>query len=174
MKAMKRIIALALACAALASLLSGCGGKKLEAGDYSGSVRFDHAAEIEVPGWGSEKEKKTVEQWGGDITITIDEEGMIWNIQVVQAEGMELCLNAMMWPAYGGKFLNSISGTYTCEDIMKIKVDTESDGFPVLTGDCGGIHLADGQTMTLVNDYEPSCALVLLAIQDIITANGLN
>ena len=53
MKALKRSTAMVLAvCIAMVGLLSGCGGKKVEAGDYSGSVRFDHTTEISVPGLG--------------------------------------------------------------------------------------------------------------------------
>lgn len=175
MKAMKCVIALVLACAALAGLLSGCGGKKLEAGDYSGSVRFDHTAEISVPAMGGGAPgSETVDKWGGDVIITIDEDGIIWNIQANQPEDARLFPSPMAWTVFGGKFLSSITGTYTCADIMKIKVDVESDGFPVLTGDCGGIHLAEGQSMTLLNDHEVACALILLAMQDAITANGLN
>lgn len=175
MKTWKRIIALILACAALTSLLSGCGGKKLEAGDYSGSVRFDHTAEIAVPAMGGGAPgSETVDKWGGDVIITIDEDGIIWNIQANQPEDARLFPSPMAWTVFGGKFLSSITGIYSCADIMEIKVDVESDGFPVLTGDCGGIHLAAGQSMTLLNDHEVACALILLAMQDAITANGLN
>ena len=68
--------------------------------------------------------------------------------------------------------LNSIIGTYSCADIMEITVDTEEDGFPVLTGDCGGIHLA-GKEMTLLNDQEATCAMIILAMQKAITENDL-
>ena len=81
--------------------------------------------------------------------------------------------NAMAWTVFGGKFISSITGIYSCEDIMAVKIDTEADGFPVLTGDCGGIHLAD-KDMTLLNDHEAACALIILAIQNAITANGLD
>ncbi len=55
---------------------------------------------------------------------------------------------------------------------MEITVDTEEDGFPVLTGDCGGIHLADKE-MTLLNNQEVACALIILAMQQAITENNL-
>ena len=175
MKALKRSAAMVLAvCIAMVGLLSGCGGKKVEAGDYSGSVRFDHTTEISVPGLGGGAPgSETVDKWGGDVIITIDEDGIIWNIQANQPEDARLFPSPMAWTVFGGKFLSSITGIYSCADIMKIKVDVESDGFPVLTGNCSGIHLADGQSMTLLNDHEVACALILLAMQDAITTNGL-
>lgn len=161
MKASKRILALALACTALLCLLCGCGGKQIEAGDYSGSVRYDHTAEISVPAMGGgEPGSETVDKWGADVTITVDEEGIIWNVQANQPEDARLFPSPMAWTVFGGKFLSSITGVYSCADIMQIKVDTEEDGFPVLTGDCSGIHLAEGQSMTLLNDHEVACALI--------------
>lgn len=153
--------------------LTGC-GKKIKAGDYTGSVAFDHTAEVEVaamgPGGGG---VQTIDKWGANVTITVDEDGIIWNVVAEAPEGATMTPSYMAWTVFGGKFLSSITGIYSCADIMAIKVDTEADGFPVLTGDCSGIHLAD-KDMTLLNDHEVACALIILAIQDAIVSNGLN
>ena len=107
-----------------------------------------------------------------DVVITVDEDGIIWNITPTEPEGYKGFANFMTWTVYGGKFISSITGVYSCADIMKITVDTEEDGFPVLTGDCGGIHLADKE-MTLLNNQEVACALIILAMQQAITENNL-
>lgn len=156
------------------TVLSGCGGSQIEPGDYSGSVHFDHSVEASVPSLGGgEATTETFDAWGANVTITVDEEGMIWNIVAEAPEGDTMSTSPMAWTVFGGKFMSSITGVYTCADIMKITVDTEEDGFPVLTGDCGGIHLAEGQEMTLLNDHEAACALIILAIQNAITTNEL-
>ena len=171
----KRIIALAMAAALMCALLAGCGGgkKKIEAGDYTGSVRFSHTAEIPVPGMGDgPSTSETVDEWGADVIITVDEDGVIWNIQCSEPEGARLFPSFMVWTVFGGKFTGSMTGAFTCEDIMAVKIDTEADGFPVLNGDCSGIHLAD-KDMTLLYDNAVACALILLAMQNAITTNGL-
>jgi hypothetical protein len=175
-KNLRKLTALLKAMAMLlTAVLTGCsGGSKIEAGDYSGSVHFDHSAEVTVPALGGgESTQQTFDSWGADVTITVDEDGVIWNIAATAPDGDTMSPSAMAWTVYGGKFLSSITGIYTCADIMEITVDTEEDGFPVLTGDCSGIHLADGQEMTLLYDHESACALIILAIQDAITTNNL-
>lgn len=168
------VVALVLTAAMLCGLLTSCGGsKKIEAGDYSGSVRFSHSAEIPVPALGTtDLTYETVDEWGADVIITVDEDGVIWNVQCSEPEGGRLFPNFMVWTVYGGKFTGSMTGVYSCEDIMAIQVDTEEDGFPVLNGDCSGIHLQDKE-MTLLYDNEVACALIILAMQNAITANGL-
>lgn len=172
-----RVAVLTLVLAMIFSVaMTGC-GKKIQAGDYTGSVTFDHSLEVEVPafgpGAGDGPTKQTIEKWGANVTITVDEDGVIWNVEASAPEGATMSTNAMAWTVFGGKFISSITGIYSCEDIMAVKIDTEADGFPVLTGDCGGIHLAD-KDMTLLNDHEAACALIILAIQNAITANGLD
>lgn len=165
------VVALVLAAAFMCGLLTGCGsGKKVEAGDYSGSVVFSHPMEVEYTSFGGTAVEQ-VDQWGADVAISIDEDGVIWNIQVSAPEGATLALG--MWEAHSGKFISSITGNYTCQQIMGIVVDVEDDGFPVLNGDCSGIHQPDGVTLTLLNDFEAACAMTILAIQDAVATNGL-
>lgn len=173
MQIVKKGTALLLAVLLLCALtLSGCGAAKIEAGDYTGSVRFNHPMELESAGMDGTATVETVEDWGMDVVITVDEDGIIWNITPTEPEGYKGFANFMTWTVYGGKFISSITGVYSCADIMKITVDTEEDGFPVLTGDCGGIHLADKE-MTLLNNQEVACALIILAMQNAITENNL-
>lgn len=169
-----RVLVLALVAAMVFSItMTGC-GKKIEPGDYTGHVYVEHPAEVSVPALGGgEAQLQTFDKWGADVTITVDEDGIIWNIVATAPEGATMTPSFMAWTVFGGKFLSSITGIYSCADIMAVKVDTESDGFPVLTGDCGGIHLAD-KDMTLLNDHEVACALIILAIQNAIVTNGLN
>lgn len=168
----KRSIALLLVMTMLLSmLLSGC-GNKVKAGDYTGSVLFDHPMEVMGSPDGN-GDKQLIENWGCDIKINVDEDGVIWNIDAVPPKDGALYTSEMMWSVFGGKFIGSISGNLTCKDIMDIKVDVEDDGFPVITGDCGGIHVPEGTDIVLLNDYEVSCAIILLAIQNAITTNNL-
>lgn len=161
-------VALLLAAALLCGLLSGCGSKKLEAGDYTGSFSIHYPLETDT-GSGSE----LVEDWGANVTISIDEDGVIWNIVAEAPEGATMAPQAMAWTVYGGKFTGSITGNYTCAQIMEITVDVDEDGFPVTNGDCSGIHLPEGVDITLLNDHEIPCAMIILAMQDAITTNGL-
>lgn len=172
-----RVIILILVLAmTFSAVMAGC-GKKIEAGDYSGSIIVDHPLEVEIPAFGPSAgagpTKQMVEKWGADVTITVDEDGIIWDVVANAPEGATMTTSAFMWGPESGKFIGSFTGNYSCADMMDVKVDTEADGFPILTGDCGGIHLAD-KDMTLLNDYEVTCALVILAIQDAIVSNGLN
>ncbi len=164
--------AITLVAALLCTLLAGC-TSKIEPGDYTGSVRFTHATEIPIPAMGGgDPTYETITEWGAEVTITVDEDGVIWNIQCKEPEGARLFPNFIVWTVFGGKFTGSMTGVYTCKDIMAIQIDTDEDGFPVLTGDCSGIHLVD-KDMTLLHDNEVACALILLAMQDAITSNGL-
>lgn len=173
-KKLSAVVALVLTAALLCGLLTGCGGsKKIEAGDYSGSVRVSHTAEIPIPAMGGgDPTAESFDEWGADVTITVDEDGVIWNIVTTEPEGYKLYPSFIVWTVFGGKFTGSMTGVYTVEDVMAVKVDVGEDGFPVLDGACGGIHLAD-KDMTLLNDSEVACALILLAMQDAITTNGL-
>lgn len=168
------VVALVLTAAMLCGLLTSCGGsKKIEAGDYSGSVRISQTAEILVPSLGGgETSTESFDEWGADVTITVDEDGVIWNIVTSEPEGYKLYPSPMAWTVYGGKFTGSMTGVYSVQDIMAVQVDVDEAGFPVLDGACGGIHLAD-KDMTLLYDHEVACALILLAMQDAITSNGL-
>lgn len=158
----KRLVALALSAALLMLCLCGCGGKSYTAGDYSGSVLFEH--ELDVDG-------TTVTTWGANVTVTIDEDGVIWDVQAEAPEGATLSTQ-FLWTAHDGQFYSSITGQVTVDEIMAITVETEEDGFPVLYGDCSGID-TNGVDITLLNTYEVSCALVILAMQDAFTTAGL-
>ena len=81
MQIVKKGTALLLAVLLLCALtLSGCGAAKIEAGDYTGSVRFNHPMELESAGMDGTATVETVEDWGMDVVITVDEDGIIWNI----------------------------------------------------------------------------------------------
>lgn len=169
MKRIKQtIISMLLVTSVAASvLLTGC-SSKIEPGDYSGSVRIEHAMELDSRDGTTE----TIDNWGCDVVINVDENGLIWDVEVTEPEDATVYTNAMGWTISGGKFLGSMSGTCTIDQIMDIEIDTESDGFPVLNGDCSGIHTKNAD-ITLLNDYEVSCALILIAMQDAISENGL-
>lgn len=168
---MVRAASLLFAMALLCAMLSGC-GKKVEAGAYSGSVSFNHPMEVEVAGFGPNPGGiEQIDQWGANVTITIDEAGVIWDVQAEAPEGTTMALG--MWSVFGGKFTGSITGNYSCKQMMGVTVDVENDGFPVLNGDCSGIHQPDGVDMTLLNDNEAACAMIILAIQDAIITNNL-
>ena len=140
-------------------MMAACGGKKVEAGEYTATVTY-------------EKEYDATHKYGCKVTIYVDEDGVIWTIDAVAPDKDHAFTNQFTWTVSGSKFTAQFSGEWTVSEFAKINVGLDSNGFPLTPGDGSSVTHPSKDVMVL-HDAEATCGVVILCIQKIIADNNL-
>ena len=166
------IAAIALVLCFSVVLMSACGSKKVEAGDYTATVTYDKEY-VSAGGPGPAPGGPTATQyWGVKVTIYVDEDGVIWTIDASAPDADHAFTNQFTWTVSGSKFTAQFSGEWTVSDFAKINVGVDADGFPLTPGDGSSVTHPSKDIMVL-HDAEATCGVVILCIQKIIAENNL-
>lgn len=153
------IAAIALILCFAVALMTACGGKKIEAGEYTSTVTY-------------EKDYSDTQKYGCKVTIYVDEDGVIWTIDATAPDAQHAFTNQFTWTVSGSKFTAQFSGEWTVSDFAKINVGLDSTGFPLTPGDGSSVTHPSKDIMVL-HDAEATCGVVILCIQQIIAENNL-
>lgn len=164
-------LALVLVLGLAVVLLSACGGKKVEAGEYTSTLTYEKEY-VSAGGPGPAPGPGATQYWGVKVTIYVDEDGVIWTIDATAPDAEHAFTNQFTWTVSGSKFTAQFSGAWTVSDFAKIQVGLDSDGFPLTPGDGSSMSHPKKDLMVL-HDAEATCGVVILCIQQIIAENNL-
>ena len=151
MKKIKNSVLVAIAALVLVIgiiFAAGCGGTKLSAGTYEGTYTCEYTV-------------GETSKWGYTATITVNDDNVIWDVQLVAPEGYTGGIGGRPWDL--SKFTQQFCGLFTVDDVANIKVNTNEAGYPV-----GPEYVESGKDVLLLNGFEAPCAIAILAMQNAI------